>query len=127
MTEPTPRHAAVEPPKPQDHMLSNKVYDGLKFLAMILLPALASLYFALAPIWNLPNAESVVGTITVVDTFLGGLLKVSNKSYDASESKYDGDIHVEATPEGKKLTLALNGDPDTLDSQKQIVFKVVKK
>lgn len=62
-------------------MMSNKVYDALKWIAMYLLPAAGTLYFALAGIWNLPYGEEVVGTITAVDTFLGVLLGISNVQY----------------------------------------------
>ncbi|MDD4187831.1 MAG: phage holin [Bacilli bacterium] len=61
--------------------ISNKLYDILKFIASIVLPALGSLYFALATIWNLPFGEEVVGTIAVVTTFLGTVLKISNNNY----------------------------------------------
>ena len=61
--------------------MSNKTYDILKFIAMILLPALGTLYFALASIWNLPYGEEIVGTITAIDTFLGTLLGISNAKY----------------------------------------------
>ena len=57
--------------------LSNKVYDALKWIAMYLLPALGTLYFALAGIWNFPYGEQIVGTITAVDTFLGVILGIS--------------------------------------------------
>lgn len=62
-------------------MLTNKVYDVLKFIAQIVLPALATLYFALASIWGLPYGEQVVGTITAVDAFLGALLGISTTQY----------------------------------------------
>lgn len=62
-------------------MMSNKVYDVLKWIAMYLLPAMGTLYFALAGIWNLPYGEEVVGTITAVDTFLGVMLGISNAQY----------------------------------------------
>ena len=61
--------------------MSNKTYDILKFIAMILLPALGALYFALEGIWNLPYGEEIVGTITAIDTFLGALLGISNAKY----------------------------------------------
>ena len=61
--------------------MSNKVYDVLKWIAQILLPALGTLYFALASIWDFPYAEQIVGTITAVDTFLGVLLGISTKNY----------------------------------------------
>lgn len=65
--------------------LSNKVYDVLKWIAMYLLPAVGTLYFALSGIWGFPYGEQVVGTITAVDTFLGVLLGISNASYKKRE------------------------------------------
>lgn len=61
--------------------LSNKVYDILKWIAMYLLPALGTLYFALAGIWGLPYGEQIVGTITAIDTFLGVILGISTMQY----------------------------------------------
>ena len=62
--------------------MSNKVYDVLKYIAQILLPALGTLYFALAKIWGFPYAAEVVGTISAVDAFLGALLKISTDQYN---------------------------------------------
>lgn len=62
--------------------LSNKMYDILKWIAMYLLPAAGTLYFALAGIWNLPYGEQVVGTVTAVDTFLGVILGISTVRYN---------------------------------------------
>lgn len=62
--------------------LSNKVYDVLKFIAQILLPALGTLYFALAKIWGFPYATEIVGTISAVDAFLGALLGISSMQYN---------------------------------------------
>lgn len=61
--------------------MSNKVYDTLKWIAMILLPAVGTLYFALASIWGLPFAEQIVGTVTAFDTFLGVILGISTYQY----------------------------------------------
>lgn len=61
--------------------MSNKVYDVLKWIAMVALPAIGTLYFALAGIWGFPYAEQIVGTITAVDTFLGVMLGISNAQY----------------------------------------------
>lgn len=65
--------------------MSNKVYDVLKFIAQIVLPAIGTLYFALAGIWNLPYGEQIVGTITAIDTFLGALLGLSSMNYKEEE------------------------------------------
>ena len=65
--------------------ISNKTYDVLKWIAQYLLPALGTLYFALADIWGLPYGEQVVGTITAVDTFLGVVLGISTATYKKSQ------------------------------------------
>lgn len=64
--------------------LSNKMYDILKYIAQYVLPALGALYFGLAKIWGLPYGTEIVGTIALVDTFLGTLLGLSTKSYNKS-------------------------------------------
>lgn len=61
--------------------MSNKVYDILKNITQLVLPALGTLYFTIAGIWNLPYAEEVVGTLTAIVTFLGVLLKISSANY----------------------------------------------
>lgn len=61
--------------------MNNKVYDILKWIAQIVLPAAGTLYFALSQIWGLPYGEQVVGTITAVDAFLGAILGVSSMNY----------------------------------------------
>lgn len=66
-------------------MFSDKVYSALKWAAQYLLPAIGTLYFALASIWGLPYGEQVVGTITAVDTFLGVILGISTAQYNKSQ------------------------------------------
>lgn len=63
--------------------MTNRTYDILKWIALILLPALATFYAAIAAVWGLPYTEQVVGTITAVDTLLGTLLKISADKYAA--------------------------------------------
>lgn len=62
--------------------MNNKTYDVLKWIAQILLPAVATLYFAIAQIWGLPYGEQIVGTITAIDAFLGALLGISTYQYN---------------------------------------------
>lgn len=66
--------------------LSNRTYDTLKWAAQYLLPAVGTLYFALAGIWGFPRREEVVGTITAVDTFLGVILGISTAQYNKKQS-----------------------------------------
>ena len=61
--------------------MNDKVYNILKYIAMIVLPAIGTLYAALASIWAFPFGDQVVGTILAVDTFLGALLGISTASY----------------------------------------------
>jgi hypothetical protein len=102
--------------------MNNKLYDRLKFVAQIFLPALGTLYFALAGIWGFPNADEVVGTIVAVDTFLGVVLQISSTQYGNNP---DGTIDV--VEEGRQAlvySLNLNGDPEELQNQDQVRFKV---
>lgn len=69
--------------------MSNKTYDILKWVAQYLLPALATLYFAVAKIWGLPYGEEIVGTITAVDTFLGVLLGISTANYNKQNGAHN--------------------------------------
>lgn len=69
--------------------MNDKVYKILKYIAQIALPAVGTLYFALAGIWGFPYGEEIVGTITAVDTFLGVLLGISAASYNKKNQVTD--------------------------------------
>jgi len=62
--------------------MSNKTYDILKNVALIVLPALATLWLTISKIWGLPYGEEIAATITAIDVFLGALLKVSSRFYE---------------------------------------------
>ena len=66
-------------------IMNDKVYDILKLIAQVILPALGTLYFAIAQIWGLPYGEEIVGTITAVDAFLGAVLGISSINYNKEE------------------------------------------
>jgi hypothetical protein len=78
--------------KPKSPLFSNAWYDRVKVLAQIVLPGLATLYFALAQIWGLPKANEVMGTVTAIVTFLGVLLQISTNRYAKGGGEYDGEI-----------------------------------
>lgn len=65
--------------------LSNKVFDALKWIAQILLPALGTAYVGLAAIWHWPFADEIVKTIMIVDLFLGTLLGISTLQYQTEK------------------------------------------
>lgn len=61
--------------------MTDKMYNIMKWIAMVVLPSVGTLYFALAGIWGFPYGEEVVGTITAIDAFLGALLGISTVNY----------------------------------------------
>lgn len=62
--------------------MSNKVYDVLKWIALIAMPALATLIQTVFSIWGIPYGEPISYTIVALDTFLGICLGVSTSSYN---------------------------------------------
>jgi hypothetical protein len=62
--------------------MSNTTYNVLKWIAQIVLPAIGTLYAALAGIWGFPYGEEIVGTILAIDTFLGAVLQISTAQYN---------------------------------------------
>ena len=70
-------------------MLSNKVYDILKWIVMIVIPALTTAYVGLSSIWGFPYAEEVAKTSAVICTLLGALLGISTAQYNEVEKEED--------------------------------------
>jgi hypothetical protein len=105
---------------------TDKVYKGLKFIALVLLPALGTAYFTISDIWHLPDAQQVVGTITVVDTFLGVVLHLSTASYNNSADKYDGEFAVVQNTDGSQNLKLLSIDPAVINggNKTELIFKI---
>lgn len=115
---------ATDAPK-RPYLLSNRVYDILKILALIVFPAIATLYFTLANIWGWGSAEQVVGSIAAFDVFLGAIIKIGDATYNASEARFDGAMVVEHDPAGAKtISLNLKDHPETLLDKQEVTFKV---
>lgn len=68
-------------------MLSNKTYNILKWVSMVVLPAIGTLYSLLAVLWGFPYGEEIVGTITGVATFLGTILGISSTQYNKKQAE----------------------------------------
>lgn len=101
---------------------SKEVYDALKKLALIYLPALGTLYFALGAVWGLRNPAQVVGSITAVDTFLGIILGVSSKGYSPA---VDGNLVVDKTNPLKDVySLEVATPVHEIDEKSHILLKV---
>lgn len=108
-------------------LFSNRFYDVLKYIALVVLPAAGALYFGIGEIWGLPKVTEVVGTLAVIDTFLGVLLRQSNKSYQNSDARFDGQIDVVEDEDATLYSLNVDGDPhEVLEVKDEVLFKVKK-
>ena len=65
--------------------MDNKTYDTLKYIALYVLPALATLILTVGSIWQIPYSEAIAGTVTAIDTFIGALIGISAKNYKEGE------------------------------------------
>ena len=63
-------------------LFSDRVYRVLKWICILFLPALATLWFTLGKIWGFPYLAEVEGTIVAIDTFLGALIGISTLQYN---------------------------------------------
>lgn len=110
--------------RPTGGLFNDRVYDKLKFLAVVVLPAVGALYFALATVWGLPHAEEVVGTVVAIDAFLGVLLQISNAKYNNSDGRFDGAIDVSPSSNGTSTYMNVSLDPNAVARKKEITIKV---
>lgn len=69
--------------------MSNRLFDILRTLCEIVIPAIGTLYFALAKIWALPYGTEIVGTCAAIATFLGALIGVNRASYNSGMKDQD--------------------------------------
>lgn len=67
--------------------MSNKLYDFLKYLTIVVLPAIGTLYSGLSKIWGLPYSDAIPETILCICTFLGAILCISTAQYNAKHNK----------------------------------------
>ena len=66
-------------------MLSNKMYDALKWVVLVVIPALTTAYVGLAAIWGWPCPDAIAKTSAIVCTLLGALLGISTAQYNKME------------------------------------------
>ena len=74
--------------------LNDKVYDILKWIVMIVLPAISAFYVALAPVWGWPRPEDAALTINAVTALLGALLGISTAEYNKDNSGIHVAVHT---------------------------------
>ena len=61
--------------------MSNRVYDVLKWVVTVCLPAITTLWITIASIWNIPYLEPIAGTLSAITVFLGALIGISSLNY----------------------------------------------
>lgn len=109
-------------------IFSNKVYNALKFIALVVLPGLATLYLTLGDLWDFPEPQKVAASLGAVATFLGLLLQISTAQYNRSEAKYDGVVELEQDAGGQThlFVRQFEGRNHVLDltQRKELLFKV---
>ena len=89
----------------RDYLISNRTYGILLRVVTIVLPGFAALYVGLSDAWDLSNVREVVLTITAIATLGGLFLWLADKSWNNSESKFDGAITTKGYDE-------ITGNPD---------------
>lgn len=112
------------PPAKNTTLLSNGVYNSLKHIAAIGLPALSALYYAISQIWHISHPGQIMATISAVNVCLGALLGISTAQYNNSDAKFVGNIEVMDTGAKKTYSLNLNADPEILDGLNEATFKI---
>jgi hypothetical protein len=115
------------PEKNTSSGLSNKMYDRLKVIALVWLPALGGAYFSLAGVWDLPKVNEVVGTVTILDTFLGVILGISNQKHKNDPNRFAGAVEYKDVPgeDEPGVNLRLKQDMAELEGEKEITFKIL--
>ena len=105
-------------------LFNDQLYGVMKKVVQLGLPGASTLYFTLALIWGLPNADKVSGTLAAVAVFLGALLGFSSKTYRESPERFDGTLMVEEDAEGDTTLRFKNLDVKALDSKDSLVLKM---
>lgn len=102
--------------------ITNKAYDVLKWIVVIIIPAIITLYSSLASIWGFPYAEQITATLAAIDVFLGVVMKISTSSYNKT---YDGVLHVDTiTDDETDKYLFEVDDLDNITNRDKITLKI---
>ena len=105
--------------------LNNKIYDFLKWVVMIFLPALGAFYFGLSQFWDLPYVTEIVGSVSVTSIFLGALIGISSKSYGKNSAGFDGELVVNKDdPEKDVYSFVVYDGVDQLEGKDTLTIKV---
>lgn len=102
--------------------ITNKSYDIIKWIVVIVIPAVITLYSTLGGIWDFPYVQEITGTLAAIDVFLGVIMKISSVSYN---KEYDGILHVDTVnDEATDKYLFEVDDLDQLANKDRITLKI---
>lgn len=107
--------------------LSNAVYDKIRIIVQIWMPAISVFYTAIANIWGFGYVEQIVGTIAAITVLLGAILGLSRKNFNAGnapDQAYDGELLVDSSNPVEGTFMQLDADPTTLTSKDKITLQV---
>lgn len=107
-------------------VLPQKLYDILKWVALVALDAIGAFYFALSGIWGLPYATEVVATIVAVNALLGLLLGISSTVYKNSDARFDGTLNVIESDTTLVNELEVTTPPEVIATQNEMILRVNK-
>jgi hypothetical protein len=106
----------------QSLLFKGRVYDTLKWLTIIVLPGLGTLYQVLASIWGFPRPEDVAQTVLAICAFLGLILGISSANYAHSDARFDGTAYMDRLDPTNNPDIVLKDDGKNVP--KQLVLKV---
>jgi len=101
--------------------IPNEIYDKLKWIVAIVLPAFIAMYSAVAGIWGFPYTEQIVGTLAAITAFLGVILGISTHNYNKT---CDGILHVDTSDETTDNYLFEVDDLDNITDKNKITLKI---
>jgi hypothetical protein len=107
--------------------INAKIYDFLKYVALVILPAVAALIIGLGITLNWSSAPAVAGVLTLIDTFLGAILGKSSKNFQASypQAKLMGDFIVKVDQDGNANGMKIEADKEFIPNEGDVIgFKV---
>ena len=102
--------------------ITNKMYDAIKWIVVIVIPAIITLYATLGNIWNFPRVEQITASLAAIDVFLGAIMQISSSKYNKT---YDGVLHVDTvTDEEADKYLFEVDDLDNITDKDKITLKI---
>ncbi len=104
---------------------SNSVYNAIKWVITIALPATGALYYGLAQVWHFPHADDISGTINVLIVFLGMLIGYSTRQYNKYGGGTDGDLNVNEVDGEKYLSLGVKKSVEAMTAKDTVSLRVV--